>query len=70
MIIEHTFNRSHMDVEWTMHGLFHFIYVRTMHVLQLNFTCLQRRYLSQISNSASHMPVCNRDVERDSVLKP
>ena len=70
MIIEQTFNRSHTDAERTMHGPVHFICVRTMHVLQLNFTCAQRRYLSQILNSASHMPMCNQDVERDSVLKP
>ena len=27
-------------------------------------------YLSQISNSASRLPVCNGEVERDPVLKP
>ena len=27
-------------------------------------------YLSRISNSASHLLVCNREVERDPVLKP
>ena len=31
---------------------------------------IQHRYLSRISNSASRLLVCNREVERDPVLKP
>ena len=59
-----------MDAERTMHGPFRFTYVRTTRVLQLNFMRVQRMYLSRISNSASRLLVCNREVERDPVLKP
>ena len=45
-------------------------HVRTTRVLQLNFTFVRRRYPLRISNSTSRLPVCNRKVERDPVLKP
>ena len=68
--VKQLLNKLSTDHTWTlngtMHGPFHFTYARTMHMLQLNFTCVKRRYLLRISNSA----VCNQDVERDSVLKP
>ena len=54
----------------TVHGPFRFTYVRTTRVLQLNFMRVQRKYLLWISNSASRLLVCNREVERDPVLKP
>ena len=59
-----------MDAEQTVHGPFRFTYVRTTRVLQLNFMRVQRKYLLRISNSASRLLVCNREVECDPVLKP
>ena len=59
-----------MDADRTVRGPFRFTYVRTTRVLQLHFMRVQRRYLSLISNSASCLLVCNREVGRDPVLKP
>ena len=58
-----------MDAERTVHGPFRFTYVRATRVLQLIFLRVQRMYmyLSRISNSASRLLVCNREVERDPV---
>ena len=62
-------NGPRTDAERTVHGPFRFTYVRTTRVLQLNFMRVQRMYLSRISNSASCLLVCNREVEHDPVLK-
>ena len=60
-----------MDAERTVHSPFRFTYVHvcTTCVLQLHFMRV-RVYLSRISNSVSRLLVCNREVERDPVLKP
>ena len=42
------------------------MYLRT----KLNFTHVRRQCPSRVSNSASLLPMCNRDIERDPVLKP
>ena len=70
MEVKRLLNGPRTDAEWTVHGPFRFTYVRTTRVLQLNFMRVQRMYLSRISNRASRLLVCNREVERDSVLKP
>ena len=59
MTIEQTLNRPCTDTEQTVHGPFRFTYLCTMHLLQL-----------RISNSASYLLMCNREVEVDIMLKP
>ena len=68
--VKRLLNGLRTDIERTVHGPFHFTYVRTTRVLQLHFMRVQCKYLSRISNSASRLLVCNREVERDPVLKP
>ena len=46
-------------------------YISTYYArVTIKFYACTRRYLSRISNSASRLLMCNREVERDSVLKP
>ena len=69
MTIERILNGPRTDAERTVHGPFRFTYAYYVRVT-INFMRVQRMYLSWISNSASRLLVCNREVERDPVLKP
>ena len=66
MEIKRLLNGLWTNIEWTTHG--HWT-DRTVHG-PVHFTYAWRRCLSQISNSASRLHVCNREFERDPVLKP
>ena len=67
--IERILNGPRTGAERTVHGPFRFTYVRTTRVLQLNFMRVQRMYVS-VADFKSCLLVCNREVERDPVLKP
>ena len=69
MEIKQILNGPHRNAEQASHGPFCLTYLHTTHVTIL---CAYNAgtYLLQISTSASRLPVCNREVECDPVLKP
>ena len=60
-----------MDAERIVHGPFRFTYAYYALVTMKFYSCTMHvLYLSWISNRASRLLVCNREVEHDPVLKP